>query len=61
VLRRLADDGLIVAADGPDEVDSRRKYFELTAPGRRAAAAEAARLAALVRMARKRKLFPQRA
>ena len=61
VLRRLAEDGLITAADGPDAVDARRKYFELTAPGRRAAAAEAARLAALVRVARKRKLFPQRA
>jgi DNA-binding PadR family transcriptional regulator len=61
VLRRLADNGLIVAADGPGEVDARRKYFELTAPGRGAVAAEVARLAGLVRVARKRKLFPQRA
>ena len=61
VLRRLADDGLIVAAEGPEAVDARRKYFALTAEGRRSAAAEAARLASLVRVARKRKLFPQRA
>jgi DNA-binding PadR family transcriptional regulator len=57
----LADDGFIVAADGPDDADPRRKYFALTAGGRRAAAAEAARLAALIRVARKRKLYPQRA
>src|ERR671922_1886615 len=60
VLRRLADGGLIVAADGPSDADARRKYFALTAAGRRAAAAEAARLAGLVRVARKRKLYPQR-
>jgi DNA-binding PadR family transcriptional regulator len=61
VLRRLADDGLIVSADGPSDADSRRKYFALTAAGRRAVAAEAERLAGLVRIARKRKLYPQRA
>jgi DNA-binding PadR family transcriptional regulator len=59
-LRRLADDGLIAAADGPEHTDLRRKYFALTPRGRRAAAAEAERLAALVRAARQRKLYPQR-
>ena len=59
-LRRLVDDGLLVAVDGPDDVDVRRKYFALTAQGRRAAAAEAERLHALVRAARQRKLYPQR-
>jgi len=59
-LRRLADDGLIAPAERPDETDERRKYFELTARGRRAAAAEAERLHGLVRIARQRKLFPQR-
>jgi DNA-binding PadR family transcriptional regulator len=61
VLRRLADDRLIAAADGPRDTDPRRKYFALTTPGRKAAAAEAARLDGLVRMARKRRLLPQRA
>jgi DNA-binding PadR family transcriptional regulator len=61
VLRRLSDEGLIAAADGPRDADSRRKYFTLTTPGRKAAAAEAARLDTLVRAARKRRLFPQRA
>jgi len=60
-LIRLAADGLIVAVEGPGNVDARRKYFALTSQGRRAAAAEARRLDALVRAARKRKLFPQKA
>jgi len=59
-LRRLSDEGLVVSVAGPDEVDERRKYFELTPRGRRAAAAEADRLHALVRTARQRKLYPQR-
>ena len=61
VLRRLSDDGLIAAVATPKDADPRRRYFALTAQGRKAAAAEAARLDALVRMARKRRLFPQRA
>jgi len=61
VLRRLTDDGLITPVDGPDDVDPRRKYFALTSHGRRAVAAEAERLDSLVRAARKRKLYPQRA
>jgi DNA-binding PadR family transcriptional regulator len=60
-LRRLADDGLIAAADGPGGADARRKYFTLTRQGRRAAADEARRLDGLVRAARQRKLYPQRA
>ena len=59
-LRRLADEGLIAPADGPGDADVRRKYFVLTPSGRRAAAAEAERLHALVRVARRRKLYPQR-
>jgi len=60
-LRRLTEDGLITEVEGPKDVDARRRYFSLTAKGRRAAAAEAARLDALVRTARKRRLFTQRA
>jgi DNA-binding PadR family transcriptional regulator len=60
-LRRLADEGLIAPASAPDEADSRRKYFALTMLGRRAAAEETRRLEGLVRTARQRKLYPQRA
>jgi DNA-binding PadR family transcriptional regulator len=60
-LRRLTEDKLIAAASSPEAADPRRKYFALTAAGRRAAAAEAARLDALVRAARHCKLYPQRA
>jgi DNA-binding PadR family transcriptional regulator len=61
VLRRLTDDGLVAPVEGPGDVDPRRKYFAMTRAGRRAAAQEAERLAALVRAARQRKLYPQRA
>jgi DNA-binding PadR family transcriptional regulator len=61
VLRRLTEEGLVTPVDGPGDVDSRRKYFVLTKAGRRAAAQEAERLAALVRAARQRKLYPQKA
>jgi DNA-binding PadR family transcriptional regulator len=60
-LRRLTDEGLIVPAEGPGDADARRKYFALTRQGRRAAAKEAQRLDALVRAARQRKLYAQRA
>ena len=60
-LKRLTDDGLVEPVEGPDETDARRKYFALTPRGRRAVAAEAARLDALVRTARQRKLYTQRA
>jgi DNA-binding PadR family transcriptional regulator len=60
-LRRLTDEGLIVPAEGPGDADPRRKYFALTRQGRRAAASEAQRLNGLVRAARQRKLYTQRA
>jgi DNA-binding PadR family transcriptional regulator len=60
-LRRLAEEGLIVAARAPRATDARRKYFALTPVGRAAAGAEAQRLEALVRAAREKNLYPQRA
>ncbi len=60
-LHRLKDDGLIASVEAAERSDERRKYFKLTDRGRRAAQAEARRLHALVRTARKRKLYPQRA
>lgn len=58
-LHRLAEGELIAPVRGPSDADPRRKYFALTARGRRVAAAEAKRLDGLVRAARKRKLYPQ--
>ena len=59
-LKRLTTDGLIAPLAEPPEpaTDARRKYFELTPAGRRAAAAEARRLDALVQAAREKKLYP---
>jgi DNA-binding PadR family transcriptional regulator len=58
-LYRLKEGGLIASMESPERSDERRKYFQLTERGRRAAQAEALRLHALVRTARKRKLYPQ--
>ena len=44
----------------PDLDDERRRYYRLTAFGRQVAAAEAERMAALVRTARSGNLFPDR-
>ncbi|MCI0436430.1 MAG: helix-turn-helix transcriptional regulator [Gemmatimonadetes bacterium] len=61
-LRRLHEEGLIEPVDAPaEDTDARRRYFALTRAGRRVAAAEATRLAALVDTARERNLFPRRA
>ena len=59
-LRRLTEEGLVTPVAGPDDVDPRRKYFAMTRLGRRAVAQEAQRLAALVRAARQRGMYPQR-
>lgn len=60
-LRRLVAGGLIEETEGrpdPEEDDERRRYYHLTADGRRVAEAEAARLDALAREARARGLLP---
>jgi DNA-binding PadR family transcriptional regulator len=61
VLHRLKKEGLIASVEAPERSDERRRYFKLTERGRRAAETAARRLHALVRTARKRKLYPQRA
>ena len=61
VLKRLTDEGLVASTKAPRDVDPRRRYFALTDRGRLAVAAEARRLDALVRAARRRRLYPQRA
>jgi DNA-binding PadR family transcriptional regulator len=59
-LKRLLDQRWIEElAPPPDESDSRRRYYRLTAEGRRAGKAEAGRLEALAAMARDRKWLPR--
>ena len=59
-LKRLLDSKWIDELDPPaSESDSRRRYYRLTAEGRRAGRSEAARLEALAAMARDRKWLPR--
>jgi len=60
-LKELSEDRLIRETEPREAVDPRRKYYAITAAGRRRAAAEAARLERLVEVARARKLLPERA
>ncbi|HOG46113.1 MAG TPA: PadR family transcriptional regulator [Anaerolineae bacterium] len=60
-IKRMLADGLIEESDErPDPAldDERRRYYRLTALGRRVAAAEAERLAGLVRLAQSKRLLP---
>jgi DNA-binding PadR family transcriptional regulator len=61
-IRRMLEQGLIEElAKSPDKssTDERRRYYRLTRFGRRVAAAEVARLNALVRQARVTGLVPE--
>jgi DNA-binding PadR family transcriptional regulator len=60
-INRLLEDDLIEeSSERPDPAhdDERRRYYRLTEFGQRVAAAEAARLEDLVRLARDRRLLP---
>ena len=62
-LRRLVNDGLVEPTDrrsvaANDADDERRRYYALTALGKRVAAAEAARMARLVAAAKAAHLYP---
>ncbi len=60
-IKRMLGDGLIEeSAERPDPAldDERRRYYRLTALGRRVAATEAERLAGLVRLAQAKRLLP---
>jgi len=57
-IKRLVDGGLIRPSDEPDPGrDGRRKVYALTGRGREAVRAEAARLQALVRLARTKRVL----
>ncbi len=60
-LQRMEADGLIEEAPSPSTADdARRRYYALTPAGRSEAEAESARLAALVAVARAKKLLVAR-
>lgn len=61
ILARLTEQGLIESFDPPAAAEgheARRRYYRNTPFGRRVAAAEASRLEAVLRHARKHKLLP---
>ena len=62
-LKAMLDDGLIEESGrrpAADLDDERRRYYRITALGRKVAAAETARLAEVVREARTKKWAPER-
>ena len=62
-IRRMLEQGLIeelTVSPDPSSSDERRRYYALAAYGRRVAAAEVARLTALVQQARATGLVPER-
>lgn len=58
-MARLVDEELLTSAEGPagEEVDGRRRYYAITARGRRSARAEAERLTRQLEVARSAQLF----
>jgi DNA-binding PadR family transcriptional regulator len=59
-LARLADQALIAVAAAPSDAtsaDARRRYYELTPPGRNAAEQESLRLERLLAMAREKRFL----
>jgi DNA-binding PadR family transcriptional regulator len=59
-LSKLSDEGLVVEVDAPADAEhggGRPRYYRITAAGRRACGAEAARLATFVEAARRKKLL----
>jgi DNA-binding PadR family transcriptional regulator len=56
-IQALLEAGFIAEASNAAQSDERRKYYRLTAPGRKACRAEAERLADLLRVARAKKIL----
>lgn len=61
VLKELRGEGLIDHAKTPEGADARRRYYRITAAGRAAARAEAARMAEWVQTARDVRLLEREA
>jgi DNA-binding PadR family transcriptional regulator len=59
-IKRLLEQGLIVEIQNRESEDERRRYYHLTALGRKAARAEASRLSELLEQARNHGLAPTR-
>jgi DNA-binding PadR family transcriptional regulator len=60
-LKEMLDEGLVRETRAPEsDADPRRKYYAITAEGRRQMVAEVARLERLVQVARDRKFIPRR-
>lgn len=57
-LQRLLEQSYVRETKGPPGEDERRRYYAITASGRRAATDEARRMAALVDAARASRLIP---
>jgi|SRR5579863_8301215 len=63
-MKRMLDQGLVIELrdnERPKEDDQRRRYYRLTAFGRKVARAEAERMASLLEQARAYGLAPKRA
>ena len=63
-IQRMLEDGLVTEIDerpAPEDDDERRRYYRITPLGRKAARAEAQRLADLVKLARESGLAPRKA
>ena len=60
-LKEMAAEGLIHEVAAPEDADPRRRYYALSARGRRVAEEEAERLERIVGVARDRNLLPRRA
>lgn len=59
-LKQMLEEGLVAESDPPEpDADPRRKYYQVTAEGRRILADEAARLARIVDVARERRVLPE--
>jgi DNA-binding PadR family transcriptional regulator len=59
-IKRMQARGWVESAAAPESGDARRKYYGLTAEGKRVITEEASRLAALVQFARAKDLLPDR-
>ena len=61
-IKRLLEQGIVEESEerpAPDADDARRRYYRMTPFGRRVLAAEAERLASLVRAVRSKRLVPR--